>query len=342
MINDEDHYLKKATLIHYVDDLKTIYSINREIHVFEGNNAKISFKLPFIFPRDVHLNQRVIERLTRADKCLIFPVNDSLIIIRGGNIYRWNKSLEILGRLKGDCPLHNSSAKSSTGNHYVGEYFLNKNRERVNIFQITNNATDINVIYSFSAGEIRHIHGIFRDPFMANRLWVTVGDENGECFIFYSDDEFETIHRIGDGTQIWRAVTLFFTDNYICWGTDSPYIQNHFVRMDRQTSKLEIGQKVPGTIWYGGTTTDGVHFASSAVEKGDFITESHAIVWKSMDGWNWEISKKFKKDLFPMPLFKWGTISFPGGSYHSDNVWISGEALIGLDGKSERIDLSIS
>ena len=327
--------LSKSTIVHHLDSEIAITSKGRTVNAYAPNQPKRKVRLPFSFPRDLCLGLRYPERLLRADKCLAVPHGDAIIIIRGGTVSRWKDQLEILGEIKGDCPLHASSTIGQSGSLYFGEYFMNPKREPVKIFKIDSQTNSLSIAHSFAAGEIRHVHGIYRDPYLPNRLWITVGDNNGECYLYSTDDEFAHLSRVGDGTQIWRAVGLVFTADKIIWGTDSPHQPNHFVSLDRKTQKLEIGQPVDGTIWYAGKTNDGTFFASSSVEKGPGVTTNQARVYTSRDGIHWENKISFTKDSLPMPLFKWGTISFPSGSFPSTRIWISGEALQGLDGTSQ-------
>ena len=330
-----DLNFNQCTLVHHLDSQLAITSTGRTIKAYTTPDTCKKIRLPFKFPRDLSLGIRYLERFLRADKCLAVPHGDAIIIIRGGTVYLLKDKLETLGEIKGDCPLHASSSIGQSGSLYFGEYFMNPQREPVKIFKINHQTNKLSVAHSFAAGEIRHVHGIYRDPYLPNHLWITVGDNDGECYLYWTDDEFVHLSRIGDGTQIWRAVGLLFTADKIIWGTDSPHQPNHFVALDRKTQKLEIRQPVDGTIWYAGKTNDGTFFASSSVEKGPGVTTNQARVYTSRDGIHWENKISFTKDCLPMPLFKWGTISFPSGSFPSNRIWISGEALQGLDGTSQ-------
>jgi hypothetical protein len=330
--------LAACTIVHHVDGSRILASRGRVIEQFSENTIRKQ-RMPFVYPRDLCLGIRIGERLLRADKCLVVPHGDSVVIIRGGHVYRWGDTLKRIGALQGDCPLHRSSAEGPSGALYFGEYFMNPSRGAVRIHRIRSNALATEVAYEFPAGQIRHIHGVHRDPFHEKRLWVTVGDEDGECYLYWSDDEFETLSRIGDGSQMWRAVGLMFSSEAVLWGTDSPHRTNHFVAMNRMTGKLKVGQEVDGTIWYAGQTSDGLYFAGSSVEKGPGVSTDKASVYVSKDGVFWERKAAFVKDRLPMPQFKWGTISFPSGSFSSNQIWISGEALTGLDGESRLLSL---
>jgi len=61
----------------------------------------------------------------------------------------------------------------------------------------------------------------------------------------------------------------------------------------------------------------------------------------SRDAFHWETLHAFKKDWYrPLQLFKYGVISCPSGMMSQHELYISGEGLVGLDGKSMRVDIS--
>lgn len=211
---------------------------------------------------------------------------------------------------------------------------MNPDRGEVKIWRVTGDEPTLEVAWRFPPGTLRHVHGIYADPFVPQRIWVTVGDNCGECFFYFTDNEFSSVHRIGDGSQLWRAVGLMFSESHLLWGTDSPAVPNAFMAMCRETGQVTRVQEVDGTVWYGGTTLDGWYFASSSVENGKSVVTDRARVWVSRDGFKWNCAASFRKDWLPMPLFKWGTISFPAGDYALDSLWICGEAIEGLDGRS--------
>jgi hypothetical protein len=197
------------------------------------------------------------------------------------------------------------------------------------------------VAYKFPAGSIRHIHTIRRDPFDPGTFWITVGDYGGECYLLRTDNKFRSLERFGDGTQIWRAVNLFFTENHVCWLTDSDIHQNYACRMLRASGQLEQGKKIDCSTWYGATTADGLHVAFTTIEKGPAIKTNRSSVLVSRDAFTWQEVLSFRKDFYrPVRLFKYGVICCPSGHLTSDNFFISGEGLVGLDGMSLRFSIT--
>jgi hypothetical protein len=290
---------------------------------------------PFAFPRDLFNFSRPTARAMRSDKCNIY-VNrfGKLLGIRSGMVYRIEKEKAIpLFAIQGDCVLHRSISEDEEGNFYFGEYFMNPGRLPVNIWQVSSDLTQWRKMHDFH--EIRHVHGIYRDPYQKQVYWVTVGDFEGECFLMKSEDCFGTFTRIGDGSQTWRAVNLFFTPEHISWLTDSNLEVNHACRMNRKSGELEIGQTMDSSTWYGCTTIEGVHLAFSTIERGPAILSDESSVLISEDAFHWDKIFSFKKDPWkPVQVFKYGVISCPSGDVSIKNLYLSGEGLIGLDGIS--------
>jgi hypothetical protein len=89
---------------------------------------------------------------------------------------------------------------------------------------------------------------------------VTTGDEQGECHIYRTDDRFRTFERIGDGSQVWRAVRLFFTAQHVAWLMDSQDERNFACRISRSDGG-SVGQTIsPDLVWH--TVTDGLYSPS--------------------------------------------------------------------------------
>lgn len=337
----EARLLRRAadlTIVHHVDEAGVVASRGREVLTLRSQTSSISThgKFPAGYPRDLFGWSRITERFARADMCCIYRTSTGLMLgVRRGVVYHIETgSYRSLFEVQGDCPLHNSIAEAVSGNLYFGDYFRNPERGAVYLYRVSPDLASHAVAHRFDRGQIRHIHGVYRDPFIASRLWVTVGDNDGENHIYFTDDEFATLDRIGDGSQMFRAVGLLFFANHIAWGTDSPSMPNRMVTMDRKTEQIEQHQPMPSPVWYATQTTDGVFLATSSVEHGAAATADAAKVWASRDARIWSEILSFTKDRWPMPYFKWGTIALPSGRFASDNVWISGEGVNGLDGCS--------
>lgn len=77
---------------------------------------------------------------------------------------------------------------------------------------------------------VRHVHAIQNDPY-TDEIWVTTGDRDDESMIGQLRDG--ELKVIGTGSQRWRTVELAFTEDFLLWGTDSPYQKNHILKVSR-------------------------------------------------------------------------------------------------------------
>ncbi len=339
------HYHPGVTLLHHIDRLGMLWA-TRGRTILKGNPirgwARVAI-FPKAYPRDLFAFSRPTARAMRADKANLY-VNQAgaLLGIRAGVVYAMNDdgSLIPMFRIKGDSVLHGGICEDLSGWTYFGEYFMNPGRDEVHIYRLDPGVQAWEIAHTFPAGEIRHIHGVYRDPFDPQALWVTTGDAQGECYLYQTRDRFKTIERIGQGTQRWRAVRLFFTRQYVCWITDSQLEQNYSCRWDRTTGELECGQSMEAPAWYGTTTTEGYHFAFTTVEPGPAVQRDTAGIFVSQDAFTWQEVFKFKKDTWrPMKLFKYGVINCPSGTMSNQALYISGEGLEKLDGISATLNL---
>lgn len=328
---------EEVAVVHYVDERGTWGTKGRKILFRKPSEKgwKIIAKFPFIW-EDVFAWNRLASRALRTEKCIVYPTESGKLLgIRKGKVYDLSVgNARGLFSIQGRAPLLRGVARSADGELFFGEYLSNKERGPVKIWAIRSDLSSYRKAYIFPSGSIRHIHGLYSDPFKPERIWVTTGDLNGECYIWYSDDGFKSTERIGDGTQLWRAVGLLFTEDAVNWFTDTNLADNHFVRMDRKTLKAEILLDVDNSTLYSCRTTDGYYIASTIVEEGEFIKSNKATIRVSKDCRNWEPVLSFVKDKYHKACFGFGVASFPMGIFSSNEIWISGSGLLELEGRS--------
>ena len=331
--------LNHITILHHVEPDGTIWGTSgRKIYHKKNKAWALISTFPFAAPRDYFGFSRWTARAARADKCNIYVNTHGAIIgIRAGKVYAIHphQPPKELFEINGDSVLHGSICEDDKGWTYFGEYFMNPERDPVNIWRVSPNLKQWEAAHQFPASSIRHVHGIYQDPFKPGSFWIPTGDFENECYFFHTNDRFKSINKIGEGSQIWRAVRLFFTKDHICWLTDSNLEQNYACRMDRKTLSLEIGHEIDASAWYGAMTAEGNYFAFTTVEPGPGIKTKNSQILFSHDGFSWEVIKEHKKDfLRPMKIFKYGVISCPSGKMSEKDFYISGEGLVGLDGRS--------
>lgn len=313
-------------------------------HVLRGNGptyARVS-----AFPRtplDVPAKVRTLERLLRTDQTMIWTTSaGKLLGIRLG--VAWDLSdpgaPRRLFEVQGRAPLHGGITEDSDGNLLFGEYLGNPDRGPVHLHRVPPHLDGHEIVHTFPAGDIKHVHTVRVDPYVPGRVWVATGDYEDECYLFAFDDDFRTKTIYGDGSQVWRAVALFLTHDHIVWCTDTEFERNHVRRMDRTTGEVESGRSFPAPVYQGVTTTDGLYLCCTTAERGAGVRTDLAQLWASPDAWSWSPVRSWRRDTLSGLYFRWGMLSLPTGSWSSDRTWIHGMAVRGLDNRSAAFDLS--
>jgi hypothetical protein len=327
------------TIIHQRMEDGSLWATSGRQVLFRQNGRWESFaSFPFCMPRDFLAFSRPTSRAARSDKCnLAINSRGRVMGIRGGMVYELQeaKAARPLFSIQGDCVLHRSFGEDRQGWTYFGEYFMNPERRPVRIWRVSPGLNEWEIAHEFSAAQVRHVHGVYSDPFEKETFWATVGDFAGECFLLKTIDRFKTFQHFGDGSQDFRAVNLFFTKDSISWLTDSNLQLNHAFRLDRHTANVEKGQELDASVWYGGPTREGLYLAFTTIERGPAIRSQSSAILVSEDAFHWQKVFEFKKDFYkPVQLFKYGVISCPAGEISLDEFYLSGEGLMGLDGSS--------
>lgn len=222
------------------------------------------------------------------------------------------------------------------GHIFWGEYFQNMEKKAVNIYGSVDNGQTWNIVYTFPAGNINHVHGVFEDTY-TGWIWVLTGDRENECIIGYTEDEFQSFHEVFRGGQEYRSCQLFFYKDFIVYATDSQYVENEIRTINRKTLEITTLVKIQGSAIKGGQTGD-VSYLSTTIEPSDVNKDKYSHIWISKDGKNWKDVYKAKKDNWPS-IFQFGTFEFPQNAYCNGKLWFSGRALKGLDGKSTYIEI---
>lgn len=126
----------------------------------------------------------------------------------------------------------------------------------------------------------RHIHLISEDPYTGD-IYIGVGDYHGESGIFRSMDGGITLQKVGQGSQLWRTLSFFYTKDYIYWTNDSesPQYINRLNRAQLNGEVLDSTDVVRfplfnSAIWCNMINKDGMYILSSNSE-GCFYDEWH-------------------------------------------------------------------
>ena len=257
---------------------------------------------------------------------------DGIVLLYQGCMHFYDlerRSLRRTGALR-QCGnvLHRGIAVTPRG-IYLGEYGRNPQRRPVPIYRSSDDGRSWDVAYEFPAGSIRHVHGVYADPY-SDRLWIPTGDRAGECWLVSADYDFTDVVRHGDGSQAWRAVTLFFEPDRIVWAMDSEGETPHLQVFDRSTGALARGRAFPGPVWYGKRLADGRALLQTTVEIGAGVRRAQACVFTSSDLDHWREVACFDKDRWPMRWCRFGVVGFADGHQTAEDFVLFGEALQGV------------
>jgi hypothetical protein len=340
-VNLDSTYFFNSEVVHYYNS-RTGESITQFGNDFRFNIAGRvgNIKIPLHYKLRVFLYSRLGRRLSRLDKgtCVYIPEFSRLIIVYQYSIYTYDLISNVLDKvssLQFRNPLFCGTLVLNGNEVYFGEYFNNFEGREVNLYRSSDGGDNWDIIYTFEKESIHHIHGVYHDPF-TDEIWVCTGDYDGQCRILRADKDFKNVEILGDGSQAWRAVSMFFLEDRVVWGMDSPLDDVYVMSYDRSTGKLHRGQPLSGPVWYSKHTSDGYGLIQTSVEymhmRGVKDIEAHIYVSSDFDTWT-KVSS-WKKDIYPHRYFRHGVIMFSDGDQALNKFAIHGEGVIGLDGRS--------
>jgi hypothetical protein len=204
-------------------------------------------------------------------------------------------------------------------------------------------------LYTFDEYQINHIHSIVPDPYR-NRVWILTGDLGESSGIWFTDDNFKTVNKFLVGSQSFRSCAAFPIPQGLVYATDTPLENNKINIMNSQnnSSYIEPIYDLEGSCIYSSQV--GMDLLFSTTVEGTSSNRNRffrLISYKRGNGiksWNSEIVignlyagfrkiASFKKDILPMGLCQFGSVTFPNGENLSNTIVLYGNALKHIDGK---------
>lgn len=182
------------------------------------------------------------------------------------------------------APLRGGAAVHGKSQHvYFGEY-LNGHQRDIRVARVDSIQRQVRVCWTFARSEIKHVHAIHYDRFR-NRLWVCTGDRDHESGIYYTDDEFLTVHRFAGGDQSWRAIAMLFDESGMEWGMDAGQDApadaiNRIYRYDFSTGQRSEQAVIGNPAYATCDLDDGTALLQTSFEpKRRQPTEPEAALW---------------------------------------------------------------
>jgi hypothetical protein len=235
--------------------------------------------------------------------------------------------------------LRSACAIGSDGAVYFGEYLDNAERGPMNVYRYMPSTDRATIVHTFGAGEVRHIHGVYSDPY-TDALWCVTGDRPTESRVTRTFDFFETLETVGTGDESWRTVSLLFTKDAINYASDAEFNDNHVYRLDRRSGERHVIGDIDGPVYYSHSVGDNLFFAVTA-ELCPVQKTPNATLWLETSAGKLEQVYSARKDLaqkkFLVGVFMPGTMHFPAGPGVGNETFIHSVALKGIDNRTLRL-----
>jgi hypothetical protein len=165
---------------------------------------------------------------------------------------------------------------------YVGEY--GDHPDPVHLWASTNDGRSFSSVFTLpgrtsgSPDRVRHIHGVFLDPF-TRWLWIAIGDNTPEPRIGYSNNGGRSFTWITQGVYPHsRAVALMFTRDAVYWGNDVPELPGGLFRWDRSSGAITTVLTNLREPWFDAIQSHGwsVQFSEISTKEDDgYIGDEH-------------------------------------------------------------------
>lgn len=305
----------ESKFIEWQDKEKIIFSIGNKLFSSKHNftNEILIGEFPTSILNKFLTQFSIGKRLLRFYYYNVCPIGKNKIFVTFGKslgIFENGNFFSISGLKRPARFLRNACAQDKKGGVYLGEYISNLQRDEIHIYYLPPNSRKLKIVYTFNKNTIRHIHGIYKDPY-SNDFWVLTGDVKDECKILKTSNEFKTLEVVGSGNENWRAVSIQFKEKNIYFGTDAEFDKNYIFKMDRSTYKTKVVSEVDGPIYYSCKIKNQIIFAVTA-EGCPSQKVNKVVLWKLNKNNTATQIKSYDKDIFPIQLMP-GTIHFANG-----------------------------
>ncbi|HBT85778.1 MAG TPA: hypothetical protein DEB12_07720 [Porphyromonadaceae bacterium] len=236
---------------------------------------------------------------------------------------------------KGIRALYFTRIKNITGfddGIVFGGYLSNPHKKQVHIYKrVGIDAWE--VIFTFSEGEINHIHNIIPDKYN-QCVWILTGDFDDSAAIWRATDNFRNVERILYNKQIYRGCIGFPTEKGLLYATDAPYFDNSIRLLYNKSGKWVSGKicDIPGSSIYGCSFKDKYIFSTTVEpdgrnsslfklllsrKRGAGIKDNYTHIFMGNIKNGFQNIYKLEKDGWPF-IFQFGTIRFPVGDNQSN------------------------
>ncbi len=317
--------------------------LSRRGELFEAQSLQPPFRCLGAFPspgwKRVLAKVRPVQRALRFMYWNVLPLGDGSLFLTFGKsigVHR-NGHISILAGLERPCRiLRSAAALGFDGAVWFGEYSLNPERRSMRIYRYAAGDDRVEVAHIFPPGSVRHIHGVFADPY-AGHLWCLTGDVGAECQILRTADGFRTIDVVGSGDETWRSVSVLFSPTAVYYAMDAEFTRNYIFRIDRKTGDRTRLATIDGPVYYS-TVAGSKYFFAVTAELCPSQKGGAAELWSVRENGICARLATLKKDRYSVRYFMPGTIDFPRGPGLPGRLLFRATALAG-DGRTFSVAL---
>lgn len=224
---------------------------------------------------------------------------------------------------------------SPDGLVYAGEYFYNDSREPVHIYMSRDHGKTWDVVHTFPARAIRHVHAITYDP-IRRGLLVLTGDLDHESKVLFATDGFSRLEVLAHGSQSARAVGVVPVAGGFYLPTDTPYEQN-YVQFLSNDGRLQPRCPVAGSCLAACPVNQWAFFGT-AVEPSPVNHDPCAVLYGTPDGVEWHVIARWHVDSWSRSnrlqaaLFQMARVILPAGENRTGFLFATSVAVQGGDG----------
>ncbi len=324
-------YLPSGMLVCYKDGHILVYKDG------EVCNDIIAFS---DFKESVLGKNRFLSRLLRLGIRSAISLDDNNVILsKGHSLYEYRLTDGALSKgfitPNKSRPLVFTNVSGISGfkdGIYFGEYLMNMEKMPVGVYHRVG-IDKWEKVFSFSQGEINHIHNIVPDPYR-NCIWIFTGDFGEAAAIWKASNNFQEVKRIAFNDQKFRACVAYALPEGVLYATDTPYKKDFVYLFNPETEETKEIFPIHGSCIYGCIWKDKYVFSSTVEGDGrdetiwDFLFDrklgagivdeyAHLYVGNIATGFKEIYSEK--KDWLPF-LFQFGVFKFPSGHNNTNHL----------------------
>jgi hypothetical protein len=211
-----------------------------------------------------------------------------------------------------------------------GEYVSRRRLRPVRIFASRDRGRTFETVHTLEAGDVLHVHNVTWDA-SAGNWWVLAGDHGHEPGIGRLAHDFTRFEWLVKGEQRFRAVSVFDCGDRLLYATDTEMEPNSVISLDKRTGASERLFELEGSCLYACRFGD-VLAVTTTVEPSEVNHSQDATLWLSRDGERWRCAWRARKDRWHADYFQFGSLVLPAGRSDGGPLWLSGQAVEGLDG----------